>query len=101
MRRRRYEAVLCKVCGASRRQVLAMLLAENAFLGVLAGLTALGLGAALSFAFVTSFMELPFRFFPGPAVAAVGIAAGLTLVLGLAGVLRALSDKAWPYLRNE
>ena len=101
MRRRRYEAVLCKVCGASRRQVLAMLLAENAFLGVLAGLTALGLGAALAWAFVTAFLELPFRFFPGPALVTVGLAAALTLALGLAGVARALAEKALPLLRNE
>ncbi|HCR13948.1 MAG TPA: ABC transporter permease, partial [Desulfovibrio sp.] len=101
MRRRRYEAVLCKVCGASRRQVLVMLLAENAFLGVLAGFTALGLGAVLAFAFVTAFLELPFRFFPGPAVATVGLAAALTLALGLAGVARALAEKALPLLRNE
>ncbi|WP_428560981.1 MAG: ABC transporter permease [Solidesulfovibrio sp. DCME] len=101
LRRRLYEAIICKVCGAGRHQVLAMLLTENVLLGVLSGLAALGLGTALAMAFVTFFMELPFRFFAGPALGAVGLAAAATLVLGLAGVVRALSGRAWPWLRNE
>ncbi|EHJ47637.1 protein of unknown function DUF214 [Solidesulfovibrio carbinoliphilus subsp. oakridgensis] len=101
LRRKAYETVIYKVCGASRRDVMAVLLLENALLGVLAGLMALVLGTAVASAFVVYFMELPFRFFPGPAVATVGAAAALTLTLGLAGVLRMLSRKAWPYLRNE
>lgn len=101
MRRRRYEAVICKVCGASRRDVLTMLVAENALLGLLAGLMALAIGAALAAAFVTGFLDLPFRFFPGPALVTVGVAALATLLLGLTGVARTLSEKAWPYLRNE
>lgn len=101
LRRKAYETVIYKVCGASRRDVMAVLLLENALLGLLAGLMALVLGAAVAWAFVVFFMELPFRFFPGPALATVGAAAGLTLTLGLAGVLRMLSRRAWPYLRNE
>lgn len=101
LRRKRYEAVICKVCGAGRRDVLVMLLTENALLGLLAGLAALGLGTALAYAFVGRFLELPFRFFPGPALSVVGTATAATLVLGLTGVVRTLSDKAWPQLRNE
>jgi putative ABC transport system permease protein len=101
MRRKAYETVIYKVCGASRRDILTVLLLENAFLGVLAGCMALVVGTAVAWAFVVFFMELPFRMFAGPSLATVGAAAGLTLVLGLAGVFRMLSRKAWPYLRNE
>jgi putative ABC transport system permease protein len=101
MRRKAYETVIYKVCGASRRDIMGVLLLENALLGALAGLMALVLGTVVAAAFVVFFMELPFRVFAGPALAIVGAAAGLTLLLGLAGVFRMLSRKAWPYLRNE
>jgi len=101
MRRKSYETVIYKACGATRRDILTVLLLENAFLGLLAGGMALVLGTAVAGAFVTFFMELPFRVFAGPALATVGAAAALTLALGLAGVFRMLSRKAWPYLRNE
>ena len=74
---------------------------ENAFLGVLAGLMALALGTAVAGTFVVSFMDMPFHVFVGPALATVGVAVVLTLLLGLAGIFRILARKAWPYLRNE
>ncbi|MYL82895.1 FtsX-like permease family protein [Desulfovibrio aerotolerans] len=101
LRRRAYEAVIYKVCGATRRTILTVLLLENALLGLLAGVTALAVGTAIAWGFTTFFMELPFRLFAGPAVAIVAAATGLTLLLGLAGLLRLLSKKALPYLRNE
>ena len=101
MRRKHYETVIYKVCGAGRRDILTVLLLENAFLGVLAGLMALVLGTAVAWAFVVLFADLPFRIFAVPAVGVVGTAAALTLGLGLAGIFRMLSRKAWPYLRNE
>jgi len=101
MRRRAYEIVIYKVCGASRRDIMTVLLLENAFLGVLAGLMALALGTAVAGTFVVSFMDMPFHVFVGPALATVGVAVVLTLLLGLAGIFRILARKAWPYLRNE
>ena len=101
LRRRAYEAVIYKVCGATRRTILTVLLLENALLGLLAGVTALAVGTAIAWGFTTFFMELPFRLFAGPAVAIVAAATGLTLLLGLAGLLRLLSKKALPYLRND
>jgi len=101
MRAKAYEAVIYKVCGASRRDILGMLSLENALLGLLAGLMALLLGTALAWVFVTRFLELPFVIFTGRALATVGVATGLTLGLGLSGVYRLLGRKAWGTLRNE
>ena len=101
MRAKAYETVVYKACGASRRDILAVLSLENGLLGLLAGLMALVLGVGLAWAFVNRFMELPFQAFPGRAVITVLAATGLTLGLGLTGIVRLLARKAWPSLRNE
>lgn len=101
MRRKAYEAVVFKVCGASRRDILTTLSLENALLGLLAGIMALILGSGVAWMFVTRFLDLPFGLFAGRALATVALAAGLTLGLGLTGVFRLLGHKAWPSLRNE
>ena len=101
LRRRFYETVIYKVCGATRGDIIAVLLLEYALLGVVAGITALFLGAVLSWFFVTTYFQTSWSFFPGPALMTVAGAAVLTLALGLGGVRRLLGRKAWPYLRNE
>ena len=101
LRRRAYETVIYKVCGASRRAILTVLTLENALLGLLAGLMALAVGTAIAWGFTVFFMELPFAVFAGPAAGIVAAATGLTLVFGLAGTFRMLSKKALPYLRND
>jgi putative ABC transport system permease protein len=45
-------------------------------------------------------MNLAFVWLPGPALAAAVGALVLTVILGLAGTLRALNQKAAPVLRN-
>jgi putative ABC transport system permease protein len=101
LRRRAYETVIFKVCGATRRDIMVVLSLENALLGLLAGIVALAVGTAVAYGFTTFFMELPFRLFAGPAAAVVGAATMLTLLFGSAGALRLLSHRALPYLRNE
>ena len=101
LRRRAYETVIYKVCGATRRDIMTVLCLENALLGLLAGVVALAVGTAVSFGFTTYFMELPFSVFAGPAALVVAAAAALTLVFGSAGAFAMLSRRALPYLRNE
>lgn len=101
LRGRAYEAVVFKVCGATRRDIMYLLGLENALVGLLAGLLALGLGSALAFVFVGAVLELPFRLFAGQAATIVGGAGLVTVVLGLSGTWRLLGRKAWPSLRNE
>lgn len=99
--RRVYETVIYKVCGATRQDILAIMLAEHGLAGLVAGMTALGLGALLSWFFVSRYMEIDWSFFAGPVLLTVGGATATTLLLALAGVWRMLGRKAWPYLRND
>lgn len=101
LRGRAYEAVVFKVCGATRPDIVRLLALENALVGLLAGVMALALGSALAFVFVGEVLELPFRLFPGQAAAIVGGAGLVTVGLGLTGIWRLLGRKAWPTLRNE
>jgi putative ABC transport system permease protein len=101
LRHRAYEAVVFKVCGATRRDIMTVLVLENALVGLLAGVMALILGTTLAWVFVTEVTELPFHPYAGQAVATVGLAALLTVSLGLTGIWRLLGRKAWPSLRNE
>ncbi len=101
MRRKAYETVIFKVCGATRKTILSILLLEHALVGAAAGGAALILGGILSAAFVGLFMRMPYTFFAGPAVLSIATGAGLTVLIGLASAWRTLSQKSAPYLRNE
>lgn len=101
MRRKAYETVIYKVCGASRKDIVMLLLLENACLGLLAGALALLIGSTVAWAFIRYFLDMPFRLFVTPAVGEVGLAIAATILLGLTGIVRTLSRKAWPVLRNE
>lgn len=95
------EMVIFKVCGATRGDMLTMLMAEHAITGAAAGLAALVLGAACAAVFVAGYLKMTWRFAAGPALLTIGLAAGLTVLLSLGGTVRLLGKKAWPYLRNE
>ncbi len=101
LRARHYDAVVFKVLGATRGDVMAALLWEFAILGAAAaGLAAL-LGTAGAWIFVTQAMHGKWVMLPGElaAITAGGVAA--TVLLGVLGVRRALGGSAWPVLRNE
>jgi len=101
MARRVYETVILKVCGATRREIMAIVLCEHGLAGMAAGLAALVLGSGLSWFFVTRYMSTAWSFFVLPVAGTLGAAVALTLGLALAGLWRLLSHKAAPYLRNE
>jgi len=95
------EAVIFKVCGATRGDMLTMLVAEHAVTGAAAGLVALVLGTACAALFVVGYLKMTWHFAAGPALLTIALAAGLTVLLSLGGTVRLLGKKAWPYLRNE
>ncbi len=99
--RRIYDAVVFKVCGATRGDILATFLVEYAVLGGAAGLLAVLVGSGAAWGILRFVMDSPFRLHPGVAAATVGVGLALTLLLGLMGTARALARPAAPLLRNE
>lgn len=80
------EGILLRVLGASRRQILRMLLVEYAALGLLAAATGVVLAIAASAALSWFVFRLPFSFSLGPPLSALVIVTFLTVLTGfLAG----------------
>lgn len=101
LRTRRYDLVVFKVFGATRRDVLTSLTIEFLLQGLLTAAAAAALGSVGAWLFVTQLLELQWTLQFGRlmAVALGGVA--VVVFLGLFGVRKALSQKAWPLLRND
>lgn len=99
--RRIRDAVVFKVLGATRQQILRAFLIEYGILGAATGLAAAGIGTLIGWAVVTFLLRMDWTFFPATVVTAIGGALAVTLVAGFAGTWHALGRKAAPYLRNE
>jgi putative ABC transport system permease protein len=99
-RRRIYEAVILKVLGATRADLLKALALEHLLIGLATAAIAALFGGVAAYALLRLAMELPFRFSPLPMSLAALLSIGFSLVFGIGGSLRALSAKAAPYLRN-
>jgi putative ABC transport system permease protein len=79
------EGVLLKTLGASRAQILRIMTAEYAALGVLASLTGMVLSFAGAWGLVHFVFDAPFRPTFGPALAIATVTAALTIAIGLLG----------------
>jgi putative ABC transport system permease protein len=101
LKSRHYEAVVFKVVGATRRDIILSLAAEFLLQGLATALLAALLGTAISFAYVEWILRGHWTFLPGPLLTIVAGGVLATLLLGLTGVRSTLSRKAWPMLRNE
>jgi putative ABC transport system permease protein len=100
-RRRLHDAVVFKVLGATRREIVAMQLAEHAVLGLAAGLIALIVGAVASWAIVRHVMGFAWTFLPQEAVLTAAGCVAVATVAGLVETWRVLGRKAAPLLRND
>lgn len=100
-RRRVYDAVVLKVLGATRRDVLLSFLLECGALGLVAALASVALGTLAAWAVLTRVMHWPWVFLPATAAVTVAGALVITLVLGFAATWRALGQSAAAILRNE
>lgn len=100
-RQRAYDAVVLKVLGATRREILTMLVMEFAVLGVITGIIATAFGAVAGWAVSTHLLGSEWRFLPGVAAVTIGACAVVTISAGLMGTGLALSRKAAPLLRNR
>ena len=99
-RRRIHDAVILKVLGATRRQILFSYLVEYGILGLLTAIVASAVGSVLGYFVVTELMRAEFVASAMAIGLTVGIALLSTIGLGLFGTWRALSMKAAPLLRN-
>lgn len=100
-RQRIRDAVLLKVLGATRRDILATYLVEFGILGLATALIASVVGSAAGWAVVTFVMHADWTFLPGAVATTIVLCVAITLVAGFAGTWRALGHKAAPVLRNE
>lgn len=94
------DAIILKVLGATRRDVLGAFLIEYGLIGLLTGLIAVLAGALGSWAVVVLVMHGAWSFLPGPALETAWLGFAAALVFGFAGTFQALGRKAAPYLRN-
>lgn len=99
--RRIHAAVICKVCGATRRDLLAAFAAEFLLLGLAAGAVAALVGSLAAWGILRGLMETPFHLPAGTLLATLVAGIALTLGLGLAGTWKALGQKPARYLRQE
>ncbi len=100
-RQRIYDAVVLKVLGATRRDVLTAYLLQYGGLGVVTALVAGAVGTIAAWSVVVFVFNATWVFLPSAIALTLGIALLLTLGLGFLGTWRALSAKAAPLLRNE
>jgi len=99
--RRIYDSVIYKVCGATRRDILAILVAEFSLAGLFTGLGSLILGTVTAWGVVQGLLKM--QFVPDLTTGLLTVLAGvaISLAMGLLGTWRVLGRKAAPFLRNE
>lgn len=100
-KRRTYDAVVLKVLGATRRNLLVTFLIEYGTLGAAAALTAAAFGTLAGYLVITQIMHGEWSFLPSSVIGTILGCTLLTLILGFAGTWRALGQRPAPLLRNE
>jgi putative ABC transport system permease protein len=96
-----YDAVILKVLGATRRQVMTAYLIEYAVLGLLAGVVAVGLGLAGGWYVVTYVLKMEWALSWPPLLLTVAGGMAITVLLGLIGTWSALRVRPNSVLRSE
>ena len=99
-RARVYDAVILKTLGATRARLLGAYGLEYLLLGAATAVIGVVSGSLAGWLIVSDLMHLNFVWQPLPAIAAAAAAVLVTVALGLAGTLSALSQKPAQVLRN-
>ncbi len=99
--RRIHDAVIFKVCGATRRDVVAIFAFEFLLLGLCAGGLSAAVGTLAAWGVVESLMGTPFVFDAGVVAFTLLLAIALTVVSGLFGTWKALGQPPAGYLREH
>jgi putative ABC transport system permease protein len=100
-RRRIAEAVLMKVLGAARADLLRAVLWEFLILGGAAGAVAALVGCLIAWGVLTKVLHMDADILPLPVVATLAGGIAAVAMAGLAGTWRALAARPAPYLRGE
>lgn len=99
--RRIHDAVIFKVCGATRMDILGAFAAEFLILGLIAGVISAVVGSLAAMGILKGLMKMSFALHPGMIIMTILIGIVLTLLLGLLGTWKALGKKPAVYLRGE
>ncbi len=99
--RRIHDAVIFKVCGATRFDILGAFAAEFLLLGLIAGTISAVIGSLAAMGILRGLMKMPFTLHPATIMTTILIGIALTLLLGLLGTWKALGQKPAIYLRGE
>lgn len=99
--RRIHEAVIFKICGATRGDIIKAFAAEFALLGLTAGIISSLIGSLAAYGILEGLMQTSFHLKPWAVLMTIGLGMALTMTLGLAGTWKALGQKPAPFLRNE
>jgi putative ABC transport system permease protein len=99
-RRRIYDAVVLKVLGARRIDVLRALLVEFGLIGAVVAMIAGTIGTLFASVLVTQYLRVDFVFLPITLAAVIAAATLAVAAFGLLGTWRALGQKPAPLLRN-
>jgi putative ABC transport system permease protein len=95
-----YDAVVMKILGARRMDVLRAYALEYAMLGAAAAALAALVGSIAGYVVVVHVMNASWVWLPGTVLLTAAISLVVTMAFGLAGAWAALGAKAAPLLRN-
>lgn len=96
-----YDIVILKVLGIPRSTLVSAFVLEFILLGLIAASLSLALGTTISWAVMSQLMNLPWHFYPLPALLTSLSGVLLTLAIGWMVTGRVLSASAAIHLRNE
>ena len=99
-RRRRQDAVIFKVLGATRARIGLTFVLEYGLLGAITGLAAAAVGTLTAWAVIRYLMHMDWAWLPLQSGVTITLALLATIGFGLAGSWRILGQKTAPYLRN-
>lgn len=100
-RRRVYDSVVLKVLGATRSDIVTMLIFEFGLMGLITALVAAATGTLTAWAVITQIMNATWFFQADVVIMTVAVCTAFTIAIGLAGTWSALGRKAAPLLRNN
>lgn len=99
--RRRFDAVVFKVLGATRKRIALTFVLEYGALGAVTAICAFGVGTLAAWAVSDFLMHMDWAWLPAEAIITLLMALLATIALGLAGSWRILGMKTAPFLRND